>query len=77
MMRYQTIDALLTALRRTMRGATVKQVAAMLGWPRNVTQDRLAKLAALKIVRRRPIPRRTSAGRPQYRYSTGRLGNAN
>lgn len=75
-MRYETIEALLSALRRTMRGATTKQVAEMLGWPRNVAQDRLAKLAALKIITRRPIPRPTSKGRPQYRYSAGRRINA-
>ncbi len=76
MMRFENIQAVLSALRRTMRGATCKQLAKMLGWPRNVTHERLQKLAALQIVKRRAIPRPTSAGRPQYRYTAGRRINA-
>lgn len=75
-MKYDTLAALLSAIRRCRCGATVKQLATMLGWPRNVTQDRVAKLAKLQIVKRRSIPRHTSHGRPQYRYSAGRRINA-
>lgn len=75
-MRFETIQALLAALKRCSRGATAAQIAKMLGWHRSATHERLVKLTALKIVKRRAIPRPTSAGRPQFRYSAGRRVNA-
>lgn len=76
MMRYETIEALLSALRRCRAGATAKQITKMLGWHRSATHQRLVKLTALKIIKRRAIPRPTAAGRPQFRYSAGRRINA-
>ncbi len=75
-MRAETIAALLTALRRTVRGATADQLTKMLGWHRSATHERLVKLTELGIVKRRAIPRASSHGRPQFLYSAGRRINA-